>query len=79
MSGHYTKLNNPQALVFVTLLFFAGTPHWMAPEVCMQLMRKGRGYSGPKADVWSLGVTVVEMMMGGHPWRTMEALQPSGR
>lgn len=47
----------------------------MAPEVCKQIMGQGRGYSGAKADVWSLGVTVVEMMLGGHPWKKMEGLQ----
>eukprot|EP01010_Urceolus_cornutus_P000718 NODE_1230_length_1019_cov_240.205155_g944_i0.p1 GENE.NODE_1230_length_1019_cov_240.205155_g944_i0~~NODE_1230_length_1019_cov_240.205155_g944_i0.p1 ORF type:complete len:290 (-),score=73.62 NODE_1230_length_1019_cov_240.205155_g944_i0:120-989(-) len=40
-----------------------GTPYWMAPEV----ITNDNGYSF-KADVWSVGCTVCEMLTKAPPW-----------
>jgi len=39
-----------------------GTPFWMAPEIV-----KGEPYDH-RADIWSLGVTIMEMITGGIPF-----------
>jgi serine/threonine protein kinase len=39
-----------------------GSPYWMAPEV----LNRARSDSS-KADIWSFGVTVIEMLLGYTP------------
>ncbi|KAF4041870.1 Protein kinase domain [Phytophthora infestans] len=48
-----------------------GTPHWMAPEVIRQQNMEDDGNHERwfRADIWSLGCAVLEMITGHSPWQ----------
>lgn len=58
IAGGTTMLDENQSL--------RGTPYFMAPEVIMQT-----GH-GRKADIWSVGCTVLQLLTGQPPWKELK-------
>ena len=51
-----------------------GTPAFMAPEI---LLEETLRYTGPPADIWSLGATLYMMVVGRQPWVAKDYMQLS--
>ncbi|KHJ41078.1 kinase domain protein [Trichuris suis] len=53
---------------------FIGTPYWMAPEVMVCETFKEQPY-GSKCDIWSLGITLIELAEMEPPYHEMSPMR----
>lgn len=53
---------------------FIGTPYWMAPEVVITETCKDNPYTY-KADIWSLGITLIELAEMQPPYHEMHPMR----
>ncbi|XP_077966919.1 serine/threonine-protein kinase TAO3-like isoform X3 [Styela clava] len=69
--GHVKLADFGSASIVSPANSFVGTPYWMAPEVILA-MDEGQ-YSG-KADIWSMGITCIELAERKPPLFNMNAM-----
>ena len=66
VSGELTDIHMKRSTVI-------GSPYWIAPEVLTEA-----GYD-TKADIWSLGITCIEMAEGNPPLYGMKPMLVSNK
>ncbi|KAE9552829.1 hypothetical protein FO519_003942 [Halicephalobus sp. NKZ332] len=65
--GDFGSAQFLRALASLSSTDYQGTPHYTAPEI----FRRSRPYD-EKADIWSVGITVIEMLTGRTPYANFE-------
>eukprot|EP00039_Didymoeca_costata_P028090 m.19970 g.19970 ORF g.19970 m.19970 type:complete len:397 (+) comp6722_c0_seq1:403-1593(+) len=54
---------------------FVGSPYWMAPEVIACETSRAKMSYDDRADVWSLGITMIELAEMAPPWQSLHPMR----
>ncbi|TCD64228.1 hypothetical protein EIP91_004330 [Steccherinum ochraceum] len=76
-TGYDQTIKRSHSQLEVSLTFGCGSQFYMSPE-CIGLLTRIYAYSPRAADIWALGVILVNLMTGRNPWHVASSEHDEG-